>query len=85
MILDANSLLNEQGINFAEQGILAGEQGVYRPKLKSSPEEIFGTKSLWEMSALPPKGDLCIALANVRFVPIADILSPARNDLVRSR
>jgi hypothetical protein len=41
----------EQGIILAEQGILAGEQGVYRPKLKSSPDEIFGTKSLWKMSA----------------------------------
>ena len=25
------------------------------------------------MSALPPKADMCGALANVRFVPIADI------------
>ena len=25
------------------------------------------------MSALPPKADMCSALANVRFVPIADI------------
>jgi len=57
----------------AEQGILAGEQGVYRPKLKSSPDEIFGTKSLWEMFALPPKADLCSALAHVRFVPKADM------------
>jgi hypothetical protein len=26
-----------------------------------------------EMSALPPKADMCGALAHVRFVPIADI------------
>ena len=25
------------------------------------------------MSALPPKADMCSALANVRYVPIADI------------
>ena len=25
------------------------------------------------MSALPPKADMCSALADVRFVPIADI------------
>ena len=25
------------------------------------------------MSALPPKADICSALAHVRFVPIADI------------
>jgi len=47
----------EQGIILAEQAIFAGEQGVYRPKLKSSSDEIFGTKSLWKMSALPPLVD----------------------------
>ena len=26
------------------------------------------------MSALPPKADMCGALAHVRFVPIADIM-----------
>ena len=28
------------------------------------------------MSALPPKADMCGALADVRFVPIADIRGP---------
>jgi len=56
----------EQGIILAEQAIFAGEQGVYRSKLKSSSDEIFGTKSLWEMSALPPKADMCSAQADVR-------------------
>jgi hypothetical protein len=30
------------------------------------------------MSALPPKADICSALAHVRFVPIADISSALR-------
>ena len=37
----------------------------------------FGSKadicSAITMSALPPKADMCGALADVRFVPIADI------------
>ena len=31
------------------------------------------------MSALPPKADMCSALAHVRFVPIADIAHPSRD------
>ena len=31
------------------------------------------------MSALPPKADMCGALGNVRFVPIADIRSQIGN------
>ena len=34
------------------------------------------------MSALPPKADMCGALTNVRFVPIADI---ALNDLCKKK
>ena len=30
------------------------------------------------MSALPPKADMCAALADVRFVPIADIPASQR-------
>ena len=30
------------------------------------------------MSALPPKADICSALAHVRFVPIADMLAICR-------
>lgn len=37
----------------------------------------FGSKQTFapqkDMSALPPKADMCSALADVRFVPIADI------------
>ena len=31
------------------------------------------------MSALPPKADMCSALAHVRFVPKADILHASKN------
>ena len=30
------------------------------------------------MSALPPKAEMCGALAHVRFVPIADMAPPIR-------
>ena len=32
-------------------------------------------RSAIAMSALPPKADMCGALADVRYVPIADIVS----------
>ena len=37
------------------------------------------------MSALPPKADMCSALADVRFVPIADIGSAIRSPRRRAR
>jgi hypothetical protein len=33
------------------------------------------------MSALPPKADMCSALGDVRFVPIADICTQFREEL----
>ena len=44
-----------------------------RPELKSSPNEIFGAKSVWVMSAVTPKADINPSHCHVRFVPIADI------------
>ena len=35
------------------------------------------------MSALPPKADMCCALVDVRFVPIADIAPAARSKIKR--
>jgi hypothetical protein len=35
------------------------------------------------MSALPPKADMCSALADVRFVPIADIADYSITSLAR--
>jgi hypothetical protein len=37
------------------------------------------------MSALPPKADMCSALADVRFGPIADIASVTRSHRRRGR
>jgi len=37
------------------------------------------------VSALPPKADMCSALAYVRLVPIADIAAPLFDHLVRER
>src|SRR5262249_17238323 len=36
------------------------------------------------MSALPPKADICSALAYVRFGPIADLCSAAKRTAIRS-
>ena len=36
------------------------------------------------MSALPPKADMCGALAHVRFVPIADSCSAEKRIVIRS-
>jgi hypothetical protein len=58
----------KQGIILAEQGNLAGEQGIL-----SAPNEIFGTTGLWIMSAVTPKADIDRQHRHVRFVPIADI------------
>lgn len=49
----------------------------------------FDTASMPVTSYLPPKAEMCSALANVRFVPIADMhetirrlpLAPAESDL----
>ena len=40
-----------------------------RPELKSSPNEIFGAKGVWVMSAVTPKADLNPSHCHVRFVP----------------
>ena len=37
------------------------------------------------MSALPPKADMCGALGDVRFVPIADIYAEVRSGPPRPR
>ena len=36
------------------------------------------------MSALPPKADMCSALGDVRFVPIADSCTAANSVAIRS-
>ena len=35
------------------------------------------------MSALPPKADMCAASRDVRFVPIADIISVSDPEIIR--
>jgi len=35
------------------------------------------------MSGLPPRADICSALAHIRFVPVADIPSDLRAEAVR--
>ena len=50
-----------------------------RPQNPIKPNVRYGSKAdilqpqIRVMSALPPKADMCSALAHVRFVPIADI------------
>jgi hypothetical protein len=42
----------------AEQGNLAGEQGILSAEIKINAGEIFGTKSVWMMSAVTAKADI---------------------------
>ena len=42
-----------------------------RPMSALGQKQTFAVQK--RMSALPPKADMCSALAHVRFVPIADI------------
>jgi hypothetical protein len=42
-------------------------------------------RKVTRMSALPPKADICGAVADVRFGPIADIGPPQRNTATRGR
>ena len=41
----------------------------YRPELNSSPDETFGTKDVWVMSAGTPKADINPSHCHVRYVP----------------
>jgi len=51
----------KQGIILSEQGILARKKGIVSSELKSSPDEIFGTKDFWRMSYRPCGGQTSVA------------------------
>ena len=57
----------EQGIILAKQGILAREQGILSAGIELSPDETFGTKDVWVMSAGTPKADINPSHCHVRY------------------
>ena len=61
---------NEFHVRFGSQADICSATADVRFTLNSDRESGFPQKA---MSALPPKADMCGALAHVCFVPIADI------------